>query len=348
MVNARVSIVGGSGYVGGELLRLLLFHPHVTVHQITSRGQAGKPVSSAHPTLRKRTSLVFSDPAQLEPCDCLFLCMPHGYSSEHIDQYRALAPEIIDLSADFRIKDPDLHGYWYGKAHPRPELLAEFVYGIPELHRESMRKAKYISSAGCNATAVILALYPFYKKNLLDVSRTVVEVKAGASEGGNSPAPGSHYPDRSGSIRSYKPAGHRHIAEMTQELGLDFTSRPHFSATSINMVRGIHAVSHIFPVTPLAEKDIWKLYREYYGAEPFIRIIKEKEGFNRYPDPKLLAGTNFCDIGFEKDADSHRIVVFSAIDNLMKGAAGQALQAYNIMHNLEETTGLEFTGLYPL
>jgi N-acetyl-gamma-glutamyl-phosphate/LysW-gamma-L-alpha-aminoadipyl-6-phosphate reductase len=177
-------------------------------------------------------------------------------------------------------------------------------------------------------------------------TRVVVEVKAGSSEGGNSASDASHHPERSGAVRSYKPTGHRHVAEMLQELGAD--AEIHFSATSIEMVRGILATCHVFLTSDLTEKDIWKVYREDYGDEPFVRIVKERAGIYRFPEPKLLAGTNYCDIGFEADPDSNRVVVMSAIDNLMKGAAGQAVQAFNVMHGFDERTALGFTGLHPI
>jgi N-acetyl-gamma-glutamyl-phosphate/LysW-gamma-L-alpha-aminoadipyl-6-phosphate reductase len=173
----------------------------------------------------------------------------------------------------------------------------------------------------------------------------VIEVKAGSSEGGNAASDASHHPERSGVVRSYRPTGHRHVGEMHQSLG-DLPI--HFSATSIEMVRGILATCHIFLTEPLDEKAVWKIYREDYADEPFVRIVKERSGIHRYPEPKLLAGTNYCDIGFERDTASNRLVVMSAIDNLMKGAAGQAVQCLNIMHGFQETTGLAFPGLHPV
>ena len=338
-----VSIAGGSGYTGGELLRLFLAHPEVEVSQVTSERLAGKLVTNAHPNLRKLTKLKFSSLDQLKPCDVLFLCLPHGQSMDRIDAFRALAPKLIDLSGDFRLENPADYDRWYGRTHPRPDVLAEFVYGMPEVHREAIRDASYVTGAGCNATATILGLLPLYRAGV--VRDAVVEVKAGSSEGGNMANDGSHHPERSGAVRSYKPTGHRHVAEMLQVLG---PSNIHFSATSIEMVRGILATCHVFLTEDLDEKAIWKLYREAYVNEPFIRIVKERTGIHRYPEPKLLAGTNFCDIGFERDPHSDRLVVLSAIDNLMKGAAGQAVQSFNLMHGFDETLGLGFPGLHPI
>ena len=338
-----VSIVGGSGYTGGELLRLLLFHPSCTVKQVTSERFAGKFVQNAHPNLRKATRLKFCAISELEPCDALFLCLPHGQTTGRIDEFRALAPKIVDLSADFRLENTDLYQDYYGRAHERRDLLDAFVYGLPERHREAIKGADLVACPGCNATATILALSPLHRRGL--VESAVVEVKAGSSEGGNASSDASHHPERSGAVRSYKPTGHRHVAEMKQEL----PDVPiHFSATSIEMVRGILATSHVFLNADVPEKEVWKILREDYGDEPFIRIVKERSGIHRYPEPKLLAGTNYCDIGFEREADTNRLVVISAIDNLMKGAAGQAVQNLNLMLGVEETTGLAFPGLHPI
>ena len=262
--------------------------------------------------------------------------------------FMKMAKKVIDLSGDFRLNSKEAYEKWYEHKHSAPDLLSEFVYGIPELHRDEMVNANYTAVAGCNATATILALYPLYKHGLVDLERTVVEVKAGSSEGGAKPSLASHHPERSGCVRSFKPTQHRHIAEMLQELSMNGNVNVHFSATSIEMVRGILATSHVFLNKDMDEKDIWKIYREEYGDEPFIRIVKERDGIFRFPEPKLLQGTNFCDIGFQKDPDSNRLVVISAIDNLMKGAAGQAVQAFNIMHGFPEKTALEFPGLHPV
>jgi N-acetyl-gamma-glutamyl-phosphate/LysW-gamma-L-alpha-aminoadipyl-6-phosphate reductase len=338
----RVSIVGASGYTGGDLLRILLFHPEVKIQQATSERHSGKLVSSLHPNLRKICRLKFVPITELEPCDVLFLGLPHGQMMNRIDEFEALADCLIDLSADFRIHDAQAFETWYGKPHACPGRLEDFVYGIPELHRDQMKGAKRISGAGCNATATILALHPLYQAGV--VESAVVEVKAGSSQGGNAVNEGSHHPERSGAVRSYKPTGHRHLGEIRQELN---ANNIHLSATSIEMVRGILATCHVFLNTALEEKEIWKIYRGAYGKEPFIRIVKERSGIHRYPEPKLLAGSNYCDIGFERDPHSNRLVVISAIDNLMKGAAGQAVQAFNIAQGLDETTGLEFPGLHP-
>lgn len=348
MARISVSIIGASGYTGGELLRLLLFHPKVEIKQVTSERFFGKPIHKVHPNLRKLSNIKFSSLSDLESCDLLFLCLPHGESMRKINEYKKLAKKIIDLSADFRLHSPELYEKWYEKPHENKALLNNFVYGIPELHREKMKKANYVSSAGCNATATILGIYPLFKNDLVEPDRTVVEVKVGSSEGGNKFSLASHHPERSGCVRSFSPTGHRHVAEMIQELGLGKEIQIHFSATSIDMVRGVLATSHVFLKDALEEKDVWKVYRDLYRDEPFIRIVKEREGNYRYPEPKLLSGTNYCDIGFEIDRHANRLVVISAIDNLMKGAAGQAVQAMNLMYGFDETTALQFPGLNPV
>lgn len=345
----RVGIAGASGFTGGELLRLLHFHPGVEISRVSSERFAGKPVGRLHPNLRKLGKLVFTELSSFEPVDVLFLCLPHGEAGRRIGQLEQLAPRIIDLSADFRLGSPEAYRAWYGEEHPAPDRLGTFVYGIPELHREEMRGATRVSSAGCNATASILGLFPLYKAAVVHPDRTVIEVKVGSSEGGNSATEGSHHPVRSGCVRSFMPTGHRHTGEIVQELdGLGPLDRVHFSATSIDMVRGVLATCHVFLKDDLPEKEIWKIYREHFAGEPFLRIVKEREGSYRFPEPKLLAGTNFCDVGFERDPGTDRLVVISAIDNLMKGAAGQAVQAMNLMLGFEESTALEFPGLHPV
>ncbi|HBY45986.1 MAG TPA: N-acetyl-gamma-glutamyl-phosphate reductase, partial [Chloroflexi bacterium] len=343
MAGLKASIVGGSGYAGGELLRLLLGHPEVEVAQVTSRSLAGKLVTTSHPNLRKRTTLKYSMPAALESCDVLFICVPHGASSPNVSEYLDKAGVIIDLSADFRLRDATDYKTWYGWEHPRPELIPTTVYGLPELHREEIRQANYIASPGCNATASILALYPLAASGLLDPTMPiVVEAKSGSSGSGVESGPASHHPERSGVMRSFKPTGHRHSAEVIQELSVNgFCPKVSFTATSVEAVRGILATAHAFTKEPVTDKDLWKIYRGVYGSEPFVRIVKETHGIHRTPEPKILSGTNFCDVGFDVDPHGNRVVVTAAIDNLMKGAAGQALQAMNIRMGFEETLGLE-------
>lgn len=344
----RVSVVGGSGYAGGEVVRLLLGHPKVEIAQVTSESNAGKFVHSTHPNLRKRCDLKYVSMQDLEPCDVLFVSLPHGSSMNRMAEFMSLAERVIDLSADFRLREADDYPRWYGEKHSRPELLREFVYGIPELHREEIKSARLITGAGCLATATILGLKPLFKHGLVDPSRVIVEVKVGSSAAGAKANASSHHPERSGAVRSFQPTMHRHTAEVMQELNFGVQPTVHFSATAIELVRGALATAHVFLKEDLAEKDVWRVYRQEYGAEPFIRVVKDKTGIYRYPEPKILAGTNFCDVGFERDENSDRLVVMSALDNLVKGAAGNGIQAMNVALGFEETTGLEFVGLHPI
>jgi N-acetyl-gamma-glutamyl-phosphate/LysW-gamma-L-alpha-aminoadipyl-6-phosphate reductase len=345
-MSLRVSIVGASGYTGGELLRLLLFHPGVTLTQVTSESHAGEFVHQMHPNLRKRTQLQFVSRSALQPSDLLFLALPHGEAQKHIDHYRTLAPRIVDLSADFRLRDPALYRRWYGEDHHAPQHLGQFVYGLPELQREAMRSASYISGVGCNATASILALLPLVRAGLLlPDCPVIVDVKTGSSEGGASVNPGSHHPEKSHSIRTYAATGHRHTGEVIQALGL---TNVHLTMTAVDLVRGVLAAAHTFVRPGTTEKDLWKAYRGAYSAEPFVRIVKDRAGLHRVPDPKILAGSNYADVGFDLDPESGRVVSLAAIDNLMKGAAGSAVQSMNVMCGFEETAGLEFPGLHPI
>jgi len=336
----RVAILGGSGYTGGELLRLLLDHPHTDVVQVTSERHAGRFVHFVHPNLRGRTRLKFSAASDLQPVDVLFSCLPHGAAQQRIAQLAALAPRIIDLSADFRLRRADDYVTWYGQAHTAPAWLDRFVYGLPELHREELRGASYVSGVGCNATAANLALWPLFKAGLADPTRdVVVEVKVGSSEGGAEPGPSSHHPERAGVVRSFAPTGHRHTAEVRQALSLTGAAPPvHLSVTAVELVRGVLATGHVFLADrSLNDKDLWGAYRAAYGSEPFVRIVKERQGLYRYPEPKILAGSNYADVGFELDPVTGRVVVLCALDNLMKGAAGR-----------DETAGLGFAGLHPV
>jgi N-acetyl-gamma-glutamyl-phosphate/LysW-gamma-L-alpha-aminoadipyl-6-phosphate reductase len=286
----------------------------------------------------------------VEKCDVLFLGLPHGSAMARIDHLSTLADRIVDLSADFRLRNAADYDRWYGKPHASPAWLEKFVYGLPELHRAALKAATYVSGVGCNATATTLAIWPLAAAGLIDPSRGIIcEVKVGSSEGGAASADSTHHPERAGVMRSFAPTGHRHTAEVLQALkptraGVDV----HLSATAVDNVRGVLATAHVFVKPGTADKDLWKAYREAYGNEPFVRIVKEKTGLYRYPEPKILAGSNYADVGFELDAKTNRVVALCAIDNLMKGAAGTALQCANIMMGWDERLGLEFPGLHPI
>ena len=349
-----VSILGASGYAGGELLRLLLDHPHVNVAQVTSERNAGSFVHFTHPNLRGRTKLKFVSAAELEPCDLLVVGLPHGGAMGRIEAFARLAERVIDLSADFRLRDPQAYMDWYGREHTAPSWLDRFVYGLPELYRRQIGGARYVSGVGCNATATVLAVWPLFASGLADPGRDLIcEVKVGSSEGGNRSGDATHHPERARAMRSFAPTGHRHTAELLQALALadadDYSGvDAHMSATAVDNVRGVLATAHIFVKPGVSERELWRAYRQTYRGEPFVRIVKEKTGIYRYPEPKILSGSNYADVGFELDERTGRVVALCAIDNLVKGAAGSALQSMNLMCGWEETTGLGFAGLHPI
>jgi len=336
------AIVGGSGYVGGELLRLLTGHPRVSVRAITSASQPGIFAHNAHPNLRGVTDIKFTSPDTLQPVDVLFLAQRHGDSAKQIERWAALGTRIVDTSADFRLRDAAEWEKWYEEKHPAPQWLGKFVYGLPEFHREELKAAKYASGVGCNATVTNLALAPLGER----LTRVIADLKVGSSEGGSIASAASHHPERSGAVRSFMPTGHRHQSEIRQELGTGFELA--FSVTSVELVRGALVTAHCFLSEPVTERDLWQLFRKTYANEPFVRLVSARSGIHRFPEPKLLAGTNWCDVGFATDADDPRhVVVIAAIDNLMKGAAGSAVQCMNLMCGFEETLGLTFPGLHP-
>jgi N-acetyl-gamma-glutamyl-phosphate/LysW-gamma-L-alpha-aminoadipyl-6-phosphate reductase len=254
------------------------------------------------------------------------------------------------MSADFRLKDAASYEKWYGWKHANPEMLKEAVYGLPELHREEIKKARLVGCPGCMATATMLALIPVVKAGLIEKNRIVADLKVGSSGGGSKPTIASHHPERFSGVRPYKPVMHRHIAEVEQELNA-LTKEPvtvSFTPHAVNMVRGILATVHTFPTQPITNKDIWKALRGTYEGEPFIRFVKYLKGCYQLPDPKVTQGTNYCDIGFEIDEHANRLLLFSAIDNMVKGASGQGVQCLNIMMSIDETTALKSTGFHPM
>jgi N-acetyl-gamma-glutamyl-phosphate/LysW-gamma-L-alpha-aminoadipyl-6-phosphate reductase len=349
----RIGIVGGTGYVGSELLRLLLLHPQAEVTTVTSRQSAGEFVFNVHPNLRGLTQLKFVplDIAELQKnCDLVFTATPHGGSVNLVPKLLEAGLKVIDMSADFRLKNPDDYDKWYGWKHTNPQLLKEAAYGLPELHREEIKGARLVACPGCMSTATILALAPFVKADLIEKNRVVVDVKIGSSGGGSKPTVASHHPERFGGVRPYKVAGHRHIAEIEQELN-NLSAEPvtvAFTPHAVNVVRGILSTIHVFPKNPLATKDVWKTLRSMYEGEPFIRFVKYLKGTYQLPDPKVTLGTNFCDIGFELDPHANRLLLFSALDNMVKGASGQGVQCLNIMLGIDETTGVKSTGFHPM
>jgi len=348
----RVCVAGASGYTGGELLRILAHHPGVEVVLATSREYVGKPVHCVHFNLRGvYRDLKFSElsvDAVLKNCDAVFLALPHGVSLNYVPKFYETGLLVVDLSADFRLKDPGAYKAWYGFEHPYPDLLRKAVYGLPEIHRGELRGAKLVALPGCNATAAIISLIPVVKAGLVDTERILVDVKAGSSEAGSRLSPADHHPERSGCIRPYEASGHRHAAEVEQELSIVAGKSVRVSMVphAVGSVRGVLASSHVWLLEDIEELDVLRLYASTYRNEPFVRIVyKAPPGA---PDPKYVVGSNYVDVGFALEKRVMRLTAFAAIDNLVKGAAGQAVQAFNIAVGFEETTGLKTIPLKPV
>lgn len=342
--SVRVSVVGGSGYVGGELVRLLLGHREVEIVAVTSARLAGRRVDTAHPNLRGITDLTFSAPDQLGEPDVLLLALPHKETMGRLPSLLGTAKQIIDLSADFRLRDPRDYAHYYGIPHAAPELIGSFVPGLPERHRAALRNADLISVPGCMATAGMLALAPLAP--LLN-GPVDVDARCGSSGSGALASAGAGtanlHAERSGAMRVFAPTSHRHEAEIAQETGL----RVRMSATGVEAVRGVQVLCHGHLADGVAEADVRAAYRQAYADEPFVRVVAQRRGIYRLPEPKILLGSNFCDVGFALEPGQSRIVVIGALDNLVKGAAGAAVQCLNIRLGLPERLGLEFPGLHP-
>ncbi|MFC5666892.1 N-acetyl-gamma-glutamyl-phosphate reductase [Kitasatospora misakiensis] len=334
----RIAVVGGRGFVGGELLRLLVHHPEVEVAAVTSDTQAGRAVETAHPPLRG-SGLRYSRRADLEPVDLVFLAGVHGSTAEIIDEMAALAPKIVDLTADFRIEDQALMERYYGRRRTGEHAKA-FVRGLPELHRKQIVDADRVAVPGCMATSAILSLAPLAARGLLqDVQ---VDARTGSSGSGASSGDANSHALRSGVMRVFAPFDHRHEAEVSEALRVDVS----MTVTATPQVRGVQTLAKV-AVGELTERELRAMYREDYGTEPFVRVVNGQRGTYRYPDPKVLLGSNFCDVGIVAD-NRGRALVMGSLDNLVKGAAGGAVQCMNLMLGLPETYGLTFPGLHPV
>ncbi|MCW5249858.1 MULTISPECIES: N-acetyl-gamma-glutamyl-phosphate reductase [unclassified Streptomyces] len=342
----RVAVVGASGYIGGELLRLLLGHPRVTVAVATSGRYAGKRVDGPHPNLRGTTDLTFLDPARLAEArdrfDVLFLATPHTETMGRMPEYLALAGQVIDLSGDFRLRDPRVYEHHYQVPHTAPGLIPGFVTGLPEWHRKELREADRISVPGCMATAAVLALRPLSEAGLVH-GEVQVDARTGSSGSGVSAGSANLHAERSGALRIFAPNEHRHQAEVTQSTGLPVR----MTATGIEAVRGIQVLCRVALTDGTDERAVRRAYREAYADEPFVRVVAQKRGLYRLPEPKILSGSNYCDVGFAVDAESRTALVVGALDNLVKGGSGNAVQCLNVRQGWPERLGLEFTGLHP-
>jgi len=336
----RVGIFGGSGYGGSELLRILLFHPQVELVFVTANEQAGKSIGEVHRNLYGLTQLNFiKEPEELESVDCVFLALPHGQAMEIVPRLPG-SVKAIDLSGDFRLRDQAAFEKHYKQTHTAMQAQAEFVYGLTETNREMIRSARLIANPGCFATATLLGLAPLVAKNLLN-GRVIVDAKTGSSGSGAKAAANTHHPQRMNSFYAYKPFTHQHVPEIEQELEHlgDWTNELVFMTHSLPVARGIFASIYAETKSDMTEEDLRKIFADFYRDSFFVRLVQGS------PDINWVKTTNFCDIGFA--TRGKQIVVFSAIDNLVKGAAGQAIQNMNLMFGLEETTGLKLVGTNP-
>jgi N-acetyl-gamma-glutamyl-phosphate reductase len=337
----RAGIFGGSGYGGSELIRILLFHPQVEIAFVTANEHAGKCVADVHRNLLGLTELSFQkapeDLSIIEDIDVAFFALPHGQTLDLIPQLRDNT-KTIDLSGDFRIDDPEIFKRYYKL--DRNEMQAEFVYGLTETNREAIKSAQYIANPGCFATATLLGLAPMVASGLL-TGKVVVDAKTGSSGSGAKPAANTHHPQRMNSFYAYKPFSHQHVPEIEQHLRAvgDFSSDLVFMTHSLPVSRGIFASCYLESTVNLTNEDLKNVYSKFYEDSFFVRLVDGS------PDINWVKNTNFCDISAH--SNGKQIVVFSAIDNLVKGAAGQAIQNMNLMFGLDEKTGLVFTGANP-
>lgn len=341
----RAGIVGGTGYTGVELLRILALHPQVDVVAVTSRGDAGKRVSDAYPNLRGHLDLPFVEPSltAFETCDVVFFATPNGTCMRMAAELLERGIRVIDLAADFRLKDPEVFAQWYGEAHACPDLLSEAVYGLPEFNRDAIRGARLIACPGCYPTAVQLGLAPLLRSGVVDPQSLIADVKSGVSGAGRKAEIPILMSETGESLKAYAVAGHRHWPEIRQGLsaliaapvGLTFV--PHL----IPMIRGIHAT--LYGRFVGQAQDLQSLFEQTYADEPFVDVLPS----GSHPDTRNVRGSNRCQIAVHRPMNGDTIVVLSAIDNLVKGAAGQAVQNMNLMFGFDEIAGLSAIGLYP-
>lgn len=343
----KVGIVGGTGYTGSELLRLLARHPQANVVAITSRGEAGMPVAQLFPSLRGELDLVFSTPdeAQLTACDVVFFATPHGVAAAQAEKLVAAGVKIVDLAADFRLQDLAVWEKWYGHAHPAPALVPSSVYGLPEAHRADIAKAMIVGNPGCYPTATQLALIPLLTNALIDVNDIVVDAKSGISGAGRAAKVDMLFAETYDSFKAYGVNGHRHLPEIEARLSViaakpvQVTFVPHL----LPMIRGIEVSVYANLTQDIAIDELQKLFETHYANEPFVDVMPAGSS----PETRTVKGTNRCRLAVYRPQGRNKVVVTSVIDNLTKGAAGQAVQNMNILFGLPETLGLDTIALLP-
>ncbi len=340
----KVGIVGGTGYTGVELLRLLAGHTEVEVTVITSRAEAGRPVAEIYPNLRGHIDLAFSEPdtGQLQACDLVFFATPNGTAMKLVPELLKSGCRVIDLAADFRIQDIAVWEQWYGMSHACPELVAEAVYGLPEINREAIRQARLVANPGCYPTAATLGYLPLVEAGVIGLNGLIADCKSGVSGAGRSASVGTLMGEVGESFKAYGVPGHRHLPEIAQNL-TKAAGRPvgvTFTAHLLPMIRGIHATLY---ATLNQDVDLQALYEQHYAGEPFVDVLPA----GSHPETRSVRGANVCRIAVHRPQDGDLVVVLSVIDNLVKGAAGQAVQNMNLMFGLGESAGLQAVALLP-
>ncbi len=342
----KVGVVGASGYAGGELVRLLSRHPSVKVEAIGSRTHRGKPLGQIFPSLLlPDLPLKFVSPEDMDDCHYVFLAVPHGASSKLTGQMLDSGRRVIDIAADFRLKDPREYEAWYGAKHEAPQLIEQAVYGLPEIHRGEIGDAHLIANPGCYPTSAVLGLAPLMHNNVAETEPIIIDSLSGVSGAGRKEAALYHFPHCSENLLAYGIGTHRHTPEIEQELALlsGKTVKVMFTPHLVPVTRGILTTITVRLKRAMPTQEILGMYRDFYAREYFVRILKEPS----LPQTKWVAGSNFCDIGVRFDSRTERAVVVVAIDNLGKGAASQAIQNMNIMAGFEETTGIDGPAIYP-
>ncbi len=345
----KIGIVGATGYTGVELLRILATHPQVEITFVTSRSNVGSRVDSLFPNLRGFIDLSFSDPNsdELADCDLVFFATPNGIAMQQTEALLKAGTKVIDLAADFRFKDVDLWGQWYGMTHACPDLLAEAVYGLPEINREAIKTARLVGNPGCYPTAVTLGLLPLVQSGKIDLSDIIADAKSGISGAGRQANVSTLLSEAGESFKAYAVDGHRHHPEIVQTLSLASGSVVNlmFTPHLLPIIRGIHATLYVNErdSSDTASLDLQSLYEGFYANEPFVDILPE----GSHPETRSVKSSNMCRISPHKPRTGSRIVVLSVIDNLVKGAAGQAVQNMNLMLGFDETTALMQPALLP-
>jgi len=340
----KIGIVGATGYTGVELLRILSTHPDIEISYVTSRSNAGMRVDAMFPNLRGFVDLEFSDPDTdaLAECDLVFFATPNGVAMKHVPALLKAGTKVIDLAADFRIKDVELWSKWYGMTHACPELLADAVYGLPEINRSTIKSASLVANPGCYPTAVTLGLLPLVTSGTIDLENIIADTKSGVSGAGKGANVATLFSEMGESFKAYNVTGHRHQPEIAQTLSVlagtavDLTFVPHL----LPIIRGIHATLYAKSIKSL---DLQKIFEETYHHEPFVDVLPA----GSHPETRSVKSSNMCRIAVHKLSQNNQIVILSVIDNLVKGAAGQAVQNMNLMLGLGETKSLDQPALLP-